>query len=65
MTVPTPYVVNLSLELTLQEKEKFMSIDNIGVVCVVLELAKSVSDKFGLTFVMSNLTYLELSNSLT
>ena len=46
MTVPTPYVVNLVPELTLQEKEKFMSIDNIGVVCVVLELAKSVSDKF-------------------
>lgn len=48
MTIPTPFVSGIVPSLSDDEKAKFHAIKNIGVVCVVLELKKSVTDKFWL-----------------
>jgi protoporphyrinogen oxidase len=45
-TVPTPYVAQLIPDLPLDSKAAYQAIDNIGVVCVVLKLRKSVTPHF-------------------
>ena len=51
VTVPTPLVPKIIPSLSSEEKLKLKSIRNIGVVCVVIEIKKSVSDKFWLNVV--------------
>jgi len=45
-TVPTPYVARLVPDLPPQLKAAYQAIENIGVVCVVLKLRKSVTPHF-------------------
>ncbi len=45
-TVPTPFVSSLVPALSPAAKAKYDAIGNIGVVCVVLKLARSVSPHF-------------------
>jgi protoporphyrinogen oxidase len=45
-TSPTPYVSSMVPDLPLDWKERYDSIDNIGVICVILKLRKSVTPHF-------------------
>jgi len=47
-TVPLPYVSKLIPDLPIDILSKYNSIKNIGVVCVIAKLRKSVSDNFWL-----------------
>ena len=48
MTIPLPLVKDIVPSLSVIEKSKLVAIKNIGVVCVVIELKKSVTEKFWL-----------------
>lgn len=48
MTIPTPHITKIVPSLSQSEKAKFNAINNIGVVCVLLELKKKVTEKFWL-----------------
>jgi protoporphyrinogen oxidase len=45
-TVPTPYVSNLIPDLSADWKVRFEAIHNIGVICVIFKLKRSVSPHF-------------------
>ena len=45
-TVPTPYISGLVPDLSEQEREAYGAVINIGVVCVVFRLKRSVSPHF-------------------
>jgi protoporphyrinogen oxidase len=45
-TVPTPYVAELIPDLPPNSKAAYNAIENIGVICVVLKLRKSVTPHF-------------------
>jgi protoporphyrinogen oxidase len=45
-TAPTPYVAGLVPELPEEWKAKYEAIHNIGVICVIFRLAKSVTPHF-------------------
>lgn len=45
-TVPIPYVVDLVPDLSESAKDVYRSIDNIGVVCVILKLKRPVTGNF-------------------
>jgi protoporphyrinogen oxidase len=45
-TVPTPYVSAMVPDLAAETRAKYDAIRNIGVVCVMLRLARSISDHF-------------------
>ncbi len=47
-TIPTPNILSFADKLSTTEKQKLLSIDNIGVVCVLLKLKSSVSKNFWL-----------------
>jgi len=47
-TVPLPFVARLVPELPVDEKQKILSIVNVGVVCVLLKLSHPVSKNFWL-----------------
>ena len=47
-TVPTPFVPQIAPDLPLNVLAKFRSIDNVGVVCVVFKLKRSITRHFWL-----------------
>ena len=47
-TIPTPFISRLIPDLPSDVKKMFASINNIGVVCVIVKLKKSVSKNFWL-----------------
>lgn len=51
LTVPTPFVSKLVPDLPAQERAKYDAISNIGVICPILKLKKSVSRNFWLNIV--------------
>lgn len=50
-TIPTPNISQMIPTLSKEEKDKFDSIKNIGVVCVVHKLSKQVTENFWLNIV--------------
>ncbi|BCH18071.1 MULTISPECIES: NAD(P)/FAD-dependent oxidoreductase [unclassified Mesorhizobium] len=50
-TIPTPLVSNLVPDLPTEWREKYDAIRNIGVVCVLLKLKRSVTPNFWLNIV--------------
>lgn len=50
-TVPTPLISTMVPDLSKTEKEQYDSIHNIGVVCVVVKLRRSISSHFWLNIV--------------
>jgi protoporphyrinogen oxidase len=50
-TVPTPYVSSLVPALPDDWKKKYNAIDNIGVICVVLKLKRSVTQHFWINII--------------
>jgi protoporphyrinogen oxidase len=45
-TIPLPYLVKLAPDLPAAERDKVAAIVNIGVVCAIFKLAKSISPNF-------------------
>lgn len=45
-TVPLPFVPDLIPDFSVETKEKIQSIDNIGVVCVILKLKQALTENF-------------------
>ncbi len=64
-TIPLPFVPDMIPDLPEDIKDKYKSIDNIGVVCVLLKLTKRVSKNFWLNINDENLEVpglIEMSN---
>lgn len=54
-TMPTPLINEVIPGLSKNEKKLFADIKNIGVVCVLFKLKRSVSDKFWINIIDSNI----------
>ena len=54
-TVPTPYVPRMIPQLPAGIRQQLESINNIAVVCVIVKLRKSVTDKFWLNIADPNM----------
>lgn len=50
-TVPTPHVSAMIPDLSVEEREKLDAIENIGCICILLKLKKSVSPHFWLNVI--------------